>query len=380
MTTIGISTVSSLAEVPPAAWNRLIDPRDPFLSHAVLHGMEAHDCLGTQGWQPVHLLAHAGNRLVGALPLYVRDNSYGEFVFDWAWADAYERAGGRYYPKLVTAVPFTPVSGPRLLLGADSPPDTAARLVDAAIRLADDNQLSSWHCLFPSELQLEQFGRAELIRREGCQYHWFNQGYADFDAFLATLTSKRRKEIRRERREVAASGVEIDVLEGAAITPAVWRVFYGFYCDTFDRKWGSPRFTEEFFRHLSRDATTHPVLFMARVDDEYVAGAFALRGADTLFGRHWGCRRFVKHLHFELCYYQTIDYCIRHGLARVDAGAQGEHKVARGFNPVRTWSIHWIRDPAFRRAVRDFCRREAAQVDAYVSSVETQSAYRETDQ
>ena len=375
-----ISAIKSLDEVDAAAWDALVDPKDPFLSYAILQGMEATDCLSEQGWQPTHLLAHAEGTLVGALPLYIRDNSYGEFVFDLAWADAYARAGGRYYPKLVSAVPFTPVTGPRILLAPAAPPETAAMLISGAIQLAEDNRLSSWHCLFPADAQLEQLTHPELIVREGCQYHWFNQNYPDFDAFLTTLTSKRRKEIRRERREIDAAGVTIEIVEGVAITPALWDVFYQFYCDTFDRKWGTPRFTSTFFKQLSETTDTWPVLFMARIGAEYVAGAFALRGADTLFGRHWGCNRYVRNLHFELCYYQTIDYCIRHGLARVDAGAQGEHKIARGFNPIKTWSVHWIRDPGFRRAVADFCRRETAAIDDYVTSIEAQTAYREADQ
>lgn len=376
---MNISAIRALEEVPATAWDALVDARHPFLSHDVLCSMETLGCLDGQGWLPTHLLAQVGPDLVGALPLYVRDNSYGEFVFDWAWADAYQRAGGRYYPKLVTAVPFTPVTGPRVLLAPTAPPDTARHLVEAAIEVARTHRLSSWHCLFPTEDQLPLLAHPELILREGCQYHWFNAGYASFEDFLATLNSKRRKEIRRERRDVAASGLCFEVHEGASITDDLWRIFFGFYCDTFDRKWGTPRFTERFFRHLS-DSPAIPVLFLARDGANYVAGAFALRGADTLFGRHWGCVRFVRNLHFELCYYQTIEYAIRHGLARVDAGAQGEHKIARGFNPVRTWSMHWIRDPAFRRAVEDFCSRERLHIDDYVNAVEAQTAYREVDQ
>ena len=375
-----ITVTNSLKPVPADAWNALVDAREPFLSHAVLSGMEELGCLEGHGWHPSHLLAFEDTRLIGALPLYIRDNSFGEFVFDWAWAEAYERAGGRYYPKLVSAVPFTPVTGSRLLLASDAPAATGISLVNYAIQLARDHHFSSWHCLFPTAGQLAAFTHPELIVREGCQYHWFNQEYRDFDAFLATLTSKRRKEIKRERREVSAAGIEIEVYEGRAITDELWDVFYGFYCDTFDRKWGSPRFTAPFFKHLSATDTTTPVLFMARVGAEFVAGAFALRGADTLFGRHWGCDRFVKNLHFELCYYQTIDYCIRQGLSRVDAGAQGEHKISRGFNPVKTWSAHWIRDQGFRRAVADFCQREREHIDDYVASVEAQTAYREADQ
>jgi len=377
---IHLKVVNALSEVPAADWNALTTPQSPFLRHGVLGGMEAHDCLEPQGWMPQHLLAYEGTRLVGALPLYVRDNSYGEFVFDWSWAEAYARAGGRYYPKLVSAVPFTPVSGPRLLLAPDAPPETARELVEATLRLVEDNRLSSWHCLFPDEAQLPLFDHPELVQREGCQYHWFNQGYGDFEEFLATLTSKRRKEIRRERREVMAAGVTIDIHEGTDISPALWDRFYAFYCDTFDRKWGVPRFTRGFFQSLSHTPDAHPVLFLASLEGDHVAGAFALRGSDTLFGRHWGCSRHVRHLHFELCYYQTIEYAIRHGLARVDAGAQGEHKIQRGFNPVRTWSVHWIREAGFRRAVADFCRREQLHVDEYVTQVAGQTAYREADQ
>lgn len=377
---IHLKVVNALAEIPAADWNALSTPEAPFLRHGVLGGMETHDCLEPQGWVPQHLLAFEGTRLVGALPLYVRDNSYGEFVFDWSWAEAYARAGGRYYPKLVSAVPFTPVSGPRLLLAPDAPAETARELVEAVLRLGEDNDLSSWHCLFPDDTQLPLFDHPELVRREGCQYHWFNQGYADFEEFLGTLTSKRRKEIRRERRDVMAAGVSVEIHEAAAITPALWDLFHAFYCDTFDRKWGVPRFTRGFFQSLSHAPDAHPVLFLAKQDGEYVAGAFALRGSNALFGRHWGCSRPVRHLHFELCYYQTIDYAIRHGLARVDAGAQGEHKIQRGFNPVKTWSVHWIREPGFRRAVADFCRREQLHIDDYVNQVAGQTAYRESDQ
>jgi predicted N-acyltransferase len=375
-----VSVVRALKEVPSHEWQTLAGTAEPFQHHGLLGALETHDCLEPQGWLPYHLIARDGERLVGAMPLYLRDNSQGEFVFDWNWADAYARAGGQYYPKLVTAVPFTPVTGARLLLAPDAPPETAEALVEAAIGLAQDNTLSSWHCLFPDEHQLPLLAHTELIRREGCQYHWFNQGYADFGQFLDTLTSKRRKEIRRERRDIPSAGVEIEIHEGGAIDDALWRVFHRFYCDTFDRKWGSPRLTLPFFRALSQTPGLHPVLFMARIGTDYIAGAFALRGPDTLYGRHWGCSRFVRNLHFELCYYQTIDYAIRHGLRRVDAGAQGEHKIARGFNPVRTWSVHWIRDPSFRRAVADFCRREAQHIEAYVAQTSDATAYREVDQ
>lgn len=277
----------------------------------------------------------------------------------------------------MTAVPFTPVTGRRLLL-ADDTPDAAriAHTLVAGVRaLAESLGASSWHCLFPADGQLALLEDSDLLRREGCQYHWYNAGYASFDDFLASLSSKRRKEIRRERREIADSGLVVELLEGPAITPAHWRVFHRFYCDTFARKWGEPRLTLPFMCSLSETMPEAPVLLLARDGDEYVAGAFALRGGDTVYGRHWGCSRFVRHLHFELCYYGFIDYAIARGLRHFDAGAQGEHKVPRGFVPVRTWSVHWLRDPGFRRAVADFLRRETVAVERYVEDVGAHTAY-----
>lgn len=376
-----VTTCQALQTVSAASWDALSDAEQPFVRHAFLAGLETHRCLEGHGWYSNHLLAYEGDTLVGALPLYSRDNSYGEFVFDWAWAEAYERAGGRYYPKIVSAIPFTPVAGPRLLLGSNPTLAQAAAstLIDHAINLAREHAMSSWHCLFPCESQLAFFAHEDLVIREGCQYHWYNQGYATFDEFLSTLNSKRRKEIKRERRELGMTGLTLEVVEGAAITPAHWDVFYAFYCDTFDRKFGAPRFTESFFHDLNAMLPGSPVLFLARDESGYVAGAFALRGPDTLYGRHWGCRKFVKHLHFELCYYQTIDYCIRHGLHHLDAGAQGEHKIPRGFTPRKTWSTHWIRDPNFRRAVKDFCARESNHVGHYIQQLGEHSAYRISD-
>lgn len=298
-------------------------------------------------------------------------------MFDWNWAEAYQRAGGRYYPKLVSAVPFTPVAGRRLLLdaGAAEAQAIAQVLIDGARALAAQSGASSWHCLFPDDHQLPLLEADDLLLREGCQYHWYNADYASFDDFLASLTSKRRKEIRRERREIEESGLQIELLEGRAITPEHWRVFHRFYCDTFARKWGEPRLTLPFMRSLSETMPDAPLLLLARDGEDYVAGAFALRGSDTVYGRHWGCSRFVRHLHFELCYYRFIDYCIAQGLRHFDAGAQGEHKVPRGFVPIKTWSVHWLRDTAFRRAVADFLRRETVAVDRYVEDVAAHTAY-----
>lgn len=373
--------IPSLAEVDSCSWNALAGTADPFLTHEFLAGLEAHGCLSGHGWEPAHVLVRDGAELLGALPLYARDNSYGEFVFDWSWAEAYERAGGHYYPKLVSAIPFTPVAGARLLL----PPQPSRRaavakaLIAGAIALAERRRLSSWHCLFPTSEQLGYFSRTDLLLREGCQYHWFNRGYASFDEFLATLNAKRRKEIKRERRTVAASGLTLEVLQGADITPRHWSIFYRYYCATFARKWGVPRLTESFLQRLNGALPDAPVLLLAREGQDYVAAAFALRGGDTLYGRHWGCSGYHRHLHFELCYYQTIEYCIREGLRHLDAGAQGEHKVPRGFEAVKTWSVHWIRDPAFRRAVAAFLARETVLVDQYIEGIAAHSAYRHNE-
>lgn len=376
--TPAIEVARDLGSVAREDWDRMVDPDYPFLRHDFLHGMEVHDCLRPHGWTPVHLLARAGGRLVGALPLYLKENSHGEFVFDWSWAEAYQRAGGRYYPKLVSAIPFTPVAGPRVLVAEERQRAALTRqLFDRAEQLMREWGLSSLHCLFPEESTAAALsGGGAALRREGVQYHWHNAGYRDFADFLDALDSKRRRQLRRERRDVAAGGVEIEVLPGAAIGDGHWSVFHRFYCSTFERKWGEPRFTLSFFRSLGRTMPEAVVLLLARERGEYVGGAFALRGSRTLYGRHWGCSRFVRHLHFELCYYATVEYCIHHGLARLDAGAQGEHKLARGFAPVRTWSVHWLRDAGFRGAVADFLRRERIAVDRYLGELEAHSPYR----
>ncbi|MGR8918365.1 MAG: GNAT family N-acetyltransferase [Gammaproteobacteria bacterium] len=378
--TYQVSVLDSLAGVDPAAWDRLARG-NPFMRHGFLHGLEDTDCLAPQGWYPQHLAIYDGDTLRAALPLYVRDNSYGEFVFDWSWADAYERAGGRYYPKLVTAAPFSPVTGTRLLIAPDDADYAALAdvLVAAGVKACNDNGLSSWHCLFPEADELEPFRRGGLLPRLGCQYHWFNDGYADFDDFLARLTSKKRKAIRRERRLVEEQALNIETLVGDAITPAQWSVFHRFYCSTFHRKWGEPRLNEAFFQTLNERLPGAPVLILARDGDDYVAGAFSLRGTDTLYGRHWGCSAHHDNLHFELCYYRTIDFCIEHGLARLDAGAQGEHKLSRGFVPVKTWSMHWLRDDGFRSAVGDFLDHEHQALEQYIAGLDEHVAFRRAD-
>ena len=373
-----LTVIDSLAEVSAAEWNRLNPGNDPFLSHEFLYGLELHDCLKPQGWYTSHIiLRDEENRLFAAMPLYLRTNSYGEFVFDWAWADAYERAGGRYYPKFVSAIPFTPASGSRVLVVNSEDIGVALpALVDAAVELVQQNGASSVHCLFPGYEQARLFKDMDLLIRAGCQFHWFNRGYTSFEAFLQALNSKRRKQIRRERREANAPGITIEVLYGDAIGAEHWAIFHEFYCSTFLRKWGEPRFTESFFRYLSEAMPDAPLLILAKYENDYVAGSFSMRSHDTLYGRHWGCSQHVKQLHFELCYYQTIEFCIEQGLDRFDAGAQGEHKITRGFDPVKTWSAHWIADAGFRDAIADFLRRETRHIDQYVGELSQHRAYK----
>ncbi len=375
-----VRACQALASVSPSDWNRLTGDDQPLLRHEFLAGLEEFDCLAPQGWQPMHLLATRGARLVGAMPLYLKANSVGEFVFDWSWAEAYERAGGRYYPKLVNAVPFSPVTGPRLLVDpqASDPGAIRAALVEGATGLAAELGLSSVHCLFPADEDRTALAEGGLLARMGVQYHWHNAGYPDFDAFLAALSSKRRKQIKRERREVAAAGIDFEIRDGATMRDADWKVFHEFYCSTFERRWGEPRLTLPFFRALGLRMPAQTLVFLARRAGEYVAGAFALRGRATLYGRHWGCSEQFPFLHFELCYYRTIEYCIAHGLARLDAGAQGEHKIPRGFLPVRTWSAHWIADPRFRAAVADFLRRETRVIESHIEELDAHSPYRES--
>lgn len=339
-----------------------------------------HDCLASHGWIPCHLAVYADDNLAGAVPLYQRSNSHGEFVFDWAWAEAYERAGGRYYPKLVSAIPYAPVTGPRLLVRHGTDPVVAKEirnlLIKEALGLVNASGMSSLHCLFTDQPDQEIMLQAGLLPRLTPQFHWLNNGYRDFEDFLDTLTSKKRKQIKRERRLVQEHGMEIEILTGAAISPEQWQVYHAFYCSTFQRRWGRPRLTLGFFESLSHSLPDRTLLILARQGNTYTAGAFAMLGKDAVYGRHWGCLEQFPFLHFELCYYQTIEYCIRHGLGRVDAGVQGEHKLARGFRPVATVSCHWIQHPGFRSAVADYLHRESDEIQGYLQDLRQHLPYK----
>ena len=361
-----VRILEALAEVPAAEWDACAGGDNPFLSHAFLEALEASgSATAKTGWLPQHVLVEdEGGRLLAAAPLYLKSHSQGEYVFDHGWAQAYERAGGSYYPKLLSAVPFTPVTGPRLLVRPDAPPETAETLTAALIEVARAHKVSSLHVNFPIRPDWERLGEAGFLQRSGQQYHWENRGYAGFEDFLAALNSRKRKQIRRERRDALASGLEIETLTGSALEPRHWNSFYRFYRNTVDHRWGGAYLTRGFFELLHQRLADRVVLVMAREGTRYVAGALNLLGTDTLFGRNWGCVGDYPFLHFEVCYYRAIDFAIERGLARVEAGAQGTHKIQRGYLPTPTYSAHWVRDRGFARAIEDFLKRERAAVEA----------------
>jgi predicted N-acyltransferase len=357
-----------IAEIGREGWDACAGNPDyaanPFVSFDFLDIAEAAGCaVERQGWGPQHLSVEDEDGAVAAvMPLYLKSHSQGEYIFDHAWADAYERAGGKYYPKLLSAAPFTPATGPRLLVRPDVDADEARKiLLGGALAVCERYGASGVHVNFPTEGEWGWLGEQGLALREGQQYHWSNRGYADFEAFLGALSSGRRKTIRRERRDALAE-VEVFALTGADITEDHWDAFFGFYMDTGSRKWGSPYLNRLFFSLLGERMADRVLLVMARRNGRWIAGALNLIGGDCLYGRNWGCVEDVPFLHFELCYYQAIDWAIQRGLARVEAGAQGQHKIARGYLPAPVYSAHYIADPMLRGPVEDFVRREREAV------------------
>jgi predicted N-acyltransferase len=371
---VTVRIVPRLADIPAAQWDACAGAANPFLAHAFLEALEASGSATSEtGWLPQHLaLEDDDGKLMGAVPLYLKSHSYGEYVFDWGWASAYERAGGRYYPKLQCAVPFTPVTGPRLLLRPDAGSDAAATLIAAMLEMARRHKVSSLHITFPTEGEARHLAAAGFLQRMGQQFHWLNDGYKTFDDFLGALNSRKRKQIRRERRDALQGGMEIETLTGRAIRREHWDAFYRFYRATADRKWGDAYLTRGFFDLLGGRMAERVVLIMARKAGRYVAGALNLMGRDALYGRNWGCLGDFPFLHFEACYYRAIDFAIAHGLKRVEAGAQGQHKIQRGYLPVPTYSAHWIRDPGFARAVEDFVRRERLALEYEMGQLENE--------
>ena len=353
-----------IAEVGREAWDACAGPGNPFVSFDFLDVLEEAGCAADRtGWAPHHLsVEDEAGETAAVMPLYLKSHSQGEYVFDWSWADAYERAGGRYYPKLQCASPFSPVTGRRLLVREGADVETGRRLLlGGALTLTERAGASSLHVTFPVEDEWRFMGEQGLLLRQDQQYHWLNAGYAIFDDFLGALSSSRRKTIRRERRE-AQKGVEIVALTGADLTEDHWDAFYGFYMDTGSRKWGRPYLNRTFFSLLGERMADRILLVMARRDGRWIAGALNLIGDDCLYGRHWGAVEEVPFLHFELCYYQAIEHAIRLGLPRVEAGAQGPHKIARGYLPKPVYSAHWIADPALREPVRRYLEQERQAV------------------
>ena len=376
-----VEVCETLADVDPAAWDALAGCRNPFLRHDFLRALETSGCVGPgTGWLPRHFLLRTADRsgLLAAAPGYLKTHSYGEYVFDWAWAHAYERAGLSYYPKLVLAVPFSPVTGPRLLLADAAPDGTGDALATAVTEAARQWQLSSAHWLFVDEQQALLLERQGLLLRTDQQFHWRNADYADFDDFLARLSSRKRKNIRRERRQVSEAGIEIEVTSGDAVDSAVLERFYPLYRGTVARRGGVAYLNREFFAEIGTRMGDAVVLVQAFHGGRLIAGSLNLRGRDALYGRYWGALERFDSLHFECCYYATIEYCIQHGLELFEAGAQGEHKLSRGLLPSTTWSAHWLARPEFRDAVADYLRHERDDVARYADVLAQHSPFRQT--
>jgi uncharacterized protein len=376
--TLQVKLVQGIGQVEAHTWDDCVGPDQPFLRHAFLSALEDSGSASQRtGWLPLHLVAESGGELIGCAPMYLKSHSYGEYVFDWGWASAYERAGGTYYPKLQVAVPFTPVPGPRLLVRPGQGGRARATLAHGLVSAAEQLGVSSLHVTFCREDEWHELGAAGLLKRQGLQYHWHNRGYRDFDDFLASLKHSRRKTIRKERARVKDQGLSIEVLTGDALTPDIWDAFYPFYRSTVDKRWGGAYLSKRFFTRLGETMPEQVLLVLARHAGRYVAGALNLIGQDTLYGRVWGCRRQFEFLHFEACYYRAIEFAIERGLARVEAGAQGPHKLQRGYEPVPTYSAHWIRDAGFRAAVERFLAQERAEMACEMEELRDLLPYRQ---
>ena len=367
-----IRILDSLAGIDPAAWDQLAG-ESPFLRHAFLHGLQATGCATAEtGWAPCHLTLWRDDALVGAMPLYLKDHSYGEYVFDWAWADAYQRHGLAYYPKLLCAIPFTPIRGPRLMAASERDRTT---LLKAALALAEESRASSLHILFPPEDIAGHCEKSGMMLRHGVQFHWINSGYGSFDDFLAGLTREKRKKIRQERRRVREQGVSFRWLSGAEARESDWVFFERCYRKTYREHRSTPYLNLDFFLHLATEMPRNLLLIEARVDNRPVAATFNVVADGAFFGRNWGAVAHLPLLHFEACYYQSIEYCIAHGVQRFEGGAQGEHKMARGLMPVETVSAHWVAHREFRRAIGDYLGRETRGIAQYVDELNERSPY-----
>lgn len=376
------SFISSLNDIKRADWNALLEDDHPFLCHEFLDALERNDCLGEKyGWYPHHLVVHDNKQtLIAATPLYIKTNSYGEFVFDWSWASAYEQSGLSYYPKLVASIPYTPVTGTRLLIAPNLTSDLknslAVDMIKFTIEEAKKLNMSSMHWLFNQADECKFFKQQDLMLRLGCQYHWQNQNYACFDHFLENFISRKRKKIKRERRYVKEQHIEIKRLHGNELDDQLWQQVHAFYENTFYRKNGLPTLSLKFFKELGTTMGSQIVLVLGYSDKRLIACAINFRSSHTLYGRFWGCLKNFNSLHFEACYYQGIEYAIENKLTFFEPGAQGEHKISRGFLPTKTWSAHWISDPRFEPAIRDFCQREEKLMHQECKELMALSPYR----
>jgi predicted N-acyltransferase len=374
--------LTSLEQIEPQTWDAVTGEDYPFLRHQFLYGMELTNCTTAEtGWQPCHLILEQDETVVAVMPLYLKSHSYGEYVFDWSWADAWQRSNLRYYPKLVSAIPFTPATGPRLC-AVEGVDEQAIRhaVLSAIQQFAKQKDISSWHLLFPEEQLSKDLLGDGLPRRSASQFHWFNEGFTSFDDFLATCSSRKRKNLRRERRRVKEQGLELVTLQGEQITPRHWQQFHHFYQMTYAKRSGHGGYlTREFFLETAASMGEQVIMVMAEQADEAVAAALYFRSSDTLYGRYWGSLREYDCLHFEACYYQGIEYCIKEGLGRFDPGAQGEHKIQRGFRPVPTYSNHWIANPQLAQAVADFARQEESQTEEYMAQASSLLPFKQPD-
>lgn len=373
-----VTVHDGIADIGQDEWNAVAGDEFPFLRHEFLLAGEESDCVSeNSGWLPCHLsLRDSDGTLRAALPLYEKYNSWGEFVFDWAWANAYEQAGLAYYPKLVSAVPFTPACSKKLLLADAGDDEAADTLIKAAITLARDRGCSSLHILFPNEDEAGRFEDVGLKIRRDCQFHWHNRGYTSFDDFLATFSSKKRKKVRRDRRHVAEAGITFRRLTGEALTPAAWRNVYPLISRTFMRRGSMPYYDLAFFEQISQSLADKLLVIQAEDGEGPIAAAVYFIGKDVLYGRYWGSIGRYNALHFETCYYQGIDYCIDHGIGTFEPGTQGEHKISRGFVPTTTYSAHWLAQPAFFDAIGRYVSEEARHIDRYMQAVDGRSPYR----
>ena len=362
-----VKQIHNMAHVDAAAWNRLAGNAYPFMRHEFLSALEQSGsvCQHT-GWIAAHLLVFDNDQLVAVMPLYLKSHSWGEYVFDQQWAEAYQQQGLDYYPKWLTAIPLTPCQGSRIVMqSAVDPLEVMRTLFNYIKQLSEQQGISSWHCLFPELQQAEQLQSLGLNIREGVQFHWFNQGYRDFNDFLSTLNANKRKMLKRERRRVSEQGVRLLRIAGKDVSDRQWQVFFQFYTMTYLKRQSQPYLNLAFFQQIAATMGEQLLLVLAVKDDQTIAAALSFVGGDTLYGRYWGCDEDYDSLHFEACYYQGLDYCIEHGLKRFDSGAQGEHKIARGFEPVTTYSAHWIKDARFATAIAHFLVREQQAVQHY---------------